>query len=73
MPNYLKTQKEIAATVDPTDISNIPDIKEYLISALQKVRGLFSKAEDETRMAQIDALISEVRTSKLDIQKQIEK
>ena len=73
MPNYLKTQMEIAATVDPTDISNIPDIKEYLISALQKVRGLFSKAEDETRMAQIDALISEVRTSKLDIQKQIEK
>ncbi|MBC2698014.1 MAG: tetratricopeptide repeat protein [ANME-2 cluster archaeon] len=72
MPNYLKSQMEIAATIDPTDISTIPDINEYLIFALQKVRDLFSKAEDETRMAQIDALISEVRTSKLDIQKQIE-
>ena len=73
MPNYLKTLMEIAATVDPTDISTIPDITEYLISALQKVRDLFFKADDETRVAQIDSLISEVRTSNLDIQKQIEK
>jgi hypothetical protein len=73
MPNYSKTQMEIAATVDPTDLSTIPNIKDCLLSAMQKVRNLFSEAEDETRVAQIDSLISEVRTSKLDIHKQIEK
>ena len=73
VPDYLKTLMDIATTVDPKDLSTIPDIKDYLLSALQKVRDIFSEEEDETRVAQIDSLISEVRTSKLDIQKGFEK
>jgi len=55
---------EIAITVDPKDLSTIPDIKDYLLSAMQKVYDIFSEEKDETRVSKIDALISELKTSK---------
>ena len=63
VPDYLKTLMEIATTVDPKDLSTIPDIKDYLLSAMEKVHDIFSEEEDETIVSQIDALISELKTS----------
>jgi len=62
-PNYLKTLINIATTVDSTDPSTILDIEDYLLLALQKVRDIFSEAEDKTTIAQIDSLISEIKNS----------